>query len=334
MIMKFAVNNVLMVGDEDQSIFSFIGAEPMNFLSYMKDGSNKFYLSINYRSGSEIIDRANSLISRNVMRNTKIIRPGTDKKGRVKDHLMGSAENVVEIIDELIELNYKPEDIAIIARKNKYLESFRTLLKGAGYKSQSNYNRLLTDEDFILFTAFLRVLSLKASREDEFIVMKHLYGERKFSKDGSIVTALMIHGSESYERLIDDIRAFRKVESQIAQVNFIFELIGAKGSAVHSYILELFENLHLASLNELLKVIDGMIEIDEDVTIPAAGEGVHLLTAHASKGLEFKAVVVYDVEDFVGEEEERRLLYVAMTRAEEELHLVTVEKGNKKKEAA
>jgi len=334
MIMKFAVNNVLMVGDEDQSIFSFIGAEPMNFLSYMKDGSNKFYLSINYRSGSEIIERANILISRNVMRNPKVIRSGTEKKGRVKDHLIECAENVVEIVNELVELNYKPEDIAIIARKNKHLETFKTLLNGAGYKSQSNYNRLLAEEDFILFTSFLKVLSLKAIREDEYIIMKHLYGESSFSMAGSIVTSLMIHGSESYDRLNEDIRMLRQLESQVAQISFIFELIGFKNSAVRTYILELFDNLHLASLAELLKVIDGMMEIDEDVTVSAVGDGVHLLTAHASKGLEFKAVIVYDLDDFAGDEEERRLLYVALTRAEEELHLVTVDKGNRKKEAA
>lgn len=334
MIMKFAVNNVLMVGDEDQSIFGFRGAEPMNFLSFMKDGSNKFFLSTNYRSGREIIERANELISKNVMRNEKVIRPGTGKKGRVKDYRLDSSEKVSEIINELVELSYAPEDIAIIARKNKHLESFRTLLQGAGYKSQSNFNRLLGEGDFILFISVLRILLFRASREDEYTVMRHLYGETNFSNDGSIITALMIHGADSYDRFIEDVSKFKMMDSQIGQIGFIFSMINAAGTAVHDYILELFENLHLSSLSELLYVLEGMIAIDEDVTVPATGEGIHLLTAHASKGLEFKAVIVYDLEDFFGDEEERRLLYVAMTRAEEELHLVTIDKGNKKKEAA
>jgi len=323
-----------MVGDEDQSIFGFTGAEPMNFLSFMKDGENKFFLSTNYRSGSEIIECANSLISRNVMRNNKTIRPGTLKRGRVKEHQLMGYEQVMEVIDELVELNYKLEDIAIIARKNKHLEAFKEIINSAGYKSQSNSNRLLAEENFILFLAFLRVLSLRANREDEYIVMKHIYGESMFSIEGSIIRALMIHGSESYLKFYDDLSVFQHIESQELQINYIFSLIGAEKSQVHLYILDLFDSLHLASLIELLHVLEGFEQIDEDITIPTTGKGIHLLTAHASKGLEFKAVIVYDLDDFVGDEEERRLLYVAMTRAEEELHLVNVEKGNKKKEAA
>lgn len=338
MIMTFATNNLLMVGDEDQSIFGFRGAEPMNFLSFMKDGKNKFFLSKNYRSGERIINEANELISKNVMRNRKKIEAARSNTGAFYEYTLSSPLDIVTIINDLVETNFKLNDIAIICRKNKHIDTLRDVLQDAGYDVQTNFNRLIEEEHFITFRAYLRIVALKASREDEYVVMKHVYGEKRFPSSGSIITASMIHGSESYERFINDINCFGSSGTSRNRIDFIFELINGIGSKVHEYIMELYENLHLASLFELLNVIEGMVAIDEDITIPVVGDGINLITAHSSKGLEFKAVIVYEVDDFVStgaeEEEERRLLYVAMTRAEDSLHMVRVENGKKNKEVA
>ncbi len=331
MITTFAKQNVLMVGDEDQSIFSFRGSTPMNFLSFMKDGHNKHYLSLNYRSGSEIIRMANKLISKNKIRNDKLIYPANGSKGVYNEHKIEKYEDVVEIVDSLLDKNIKPEDIAIISRKNKHITAFKELLTKEGYDSQTNYNRLLEEPDFIKLHALLKVLALDSERNDEYVVMKHIY-KAEHIPEGSIINEHIKLNTEVVNQVLEDITMFNMMENPKEQLSYIFELIGCYKGPLHEYIEDLYGNLHLLNLKELNTVLNGMVTIDEDVTIPTKGDGINLITAHSSKGLEFKAVIVYSVEDFKGkgteEEEERRLLYVAMTRAEMELHMTTI-KSNK-----
>lgn len=322
LIQMFCKNNVMMVGDEDQSIFGFRGSNPANFLSFMKDGDKKFYLSRNYRSGSAITDVANSLISQNHYRNKKSIVCASQREGVYDEVKMTCAEDVYSKVEQLLELNYRPEEIAIITRKNKHIETLQRILSEKGIASSSSFNRLLDHPDFIKFYAYLSVSTLKATRLEEYIVLKHIYDQESFPPGDGMVNRLMRSNEPVSQLILNDLRTISESATQKEQCTQIFEILGIKDSPILIEILKMVDDLYVVSLYELQGILTGMIIIDDDVTVSNDDTGINLLTAHASKGLEFRAVIIYLIEDFEAkddEEEERRLLYVAMTRAKEYL---------------
>lgn len=331
-IQMFCKNNVMMVGDEDQSIFGFRGSNPSNFLSFMKDGDKKYYLSRNYRSGSAITDVANALISQNQYRNRKSIVCASQREGVYEERILSNTDDICQVVEQLLELNYLPEEIAIITRKNKHIETLQKLLDERGVCSSSSFNRLLDHPDFIKFYAFLSVCTFKAKRLEEYIVLKHIYNQEDFVKGNGMVNSVIRGNSPLAERMLKDIQYVSESVAQKEQCKRIFEVTGLSEANVLAEVTNMLDDLYIASLSELQMVLSGMIVIDDDISLSSSSEGVNLLTAHASKGLEFRAVIIYQVEDFEvkdDEEEERRLLYVAMTRAKEYLCITSTKEKPK-----
>lgn len=333
MIMAFA-KRFVMVGDEDQSIFAFRGSNPSTFLNFSK-GSQQFFLQNNYRSGARIASEANFLIQQNEMRLEKEIIPMSARKGLYKEHCVFDYSGIAGIIESILERNIAPCDIAIITRKNKHIGELKETLDKLGIPSYPSHKNMLNEPIFVLFKSFLSIVLGKATRLDEFIVFKHVYGVEDIPRWGSISSNLLLKNHQAYGWFEEDLKKVAGIEGWQYQVERIFEVIGAESREVLEYLLELSEKLYLASIDELFEVIEGFVTVGEDINMPVHGDGVKLLTAHTSKGLEFKAVLVYRPEEFkpkdtLEAEEERRLLYVAMTRAEQELHMVRQEKVHSK----
>jgi superfamily I DNA/RNA helicase len=223
-------------------------------------------------------------------------------------------------------MNVPLSDIAIITRKNKHITYLKDELSNYGYDVQTNFNRLLEEPSYIKFKALLNIISLRSSREDEYIVLKHIYNT-DYLPEGNILDELIRANHVCTDKFLDDLKLFTELESTKEQLMFLFNIIGDYKGPVHEFMNDLLDQLFLDDLEQLRTTLNGIELIDEDVTVKVEGTGINLLTAHASKGLEFKVVIIYCIEDFEGRdniEEERRLLYVAMTRAENELHMTCI----------
>ncbi|NCN95757.1 MAG: UvrD-helicase domain-containing protein, partial [Bdellovibrionales bacterium] len=117
--------NIAVVGDDDQSIYGWRGAEIQNILGFPKRYKNCLTIRLeqNYRSSGKIIDLANGVIANNTDRHAKILRPGLSEEGEKPEVFVFENENdeVEQVVSELFEFSkkgYKWRDIAILYRSN------------------------------------------------------------------------------------------------------------------------------------------------------------------------------------------------------------------------
>jgi len=139
MLFQNGKNKLLIVGDDDQGIYGFRGAciENIQNLDYFPEDINNlaetFFLTINFRSGKNIIDFTNSIIMKNKKREVKVVKPENEnKKSSIvffkKSSLTEEAEQISRLIHELELKNHKLKDIAVLCRKKRFndiIKSFK-----------------------------------------------------------------------------------------------------------------------------------------------------------------------------------------------------------------
>lgn len=153
-------NNIVVVGDDDQSIYSWRGGSNEYMLNFDKryEGTLRITMSDNFRSTEQILSASQELIHTNDgKRFEKIIIPhknGTNKPCLFKDFQMAQ---LIRIVEQAEAVGFKRGDIAIIARKNKTLSNIATVLEKEGIRCTSPKDYLIDD---IVFKGILDVLSL------------------------------------------------------------------------------------------------------------------------------------------------------------------------------
>jgi len=301
---------ILSVGDDDQNIYHFRGAN-VQFIRKFKDdyAADIHYLVENYRSTDHIISAANSLIIHNsdrmktehpiqVNKSRGSLPKGgswepkdTISRGRVQKFEistpMDQAQTVLEEIQRLksIGSSFSINGCAILSREWRDLDAVRSVFEEAGMPVSLNWGR---NDSFP---------KLSRIREHS-IILEHLKKER----------LEMVRGSSLFAHLPDNPQ-----EDNIWQAN------------TRKLITEWIEETHDAPQPASL-VEDYLYEaLSDQGRTSSLGNGVFLSTVHSVKGLEFDHVFI--LADNWGEkegeemEEERRLYYVAMSRARETLHL-------------
>ena len=348
-------NNICVVGDDDQSIYGFRGANHKNILEFEKEFNAKVIkLEINYRSTNQILKAANSLISFNKNRyNKKLISAiGDGKEVRVISNYneIAEAEFIAKEIKNLINQGIDPKDIAILYRINALSRSVEDGLRREGIsyklvggmkfyereeiKDLISYLRIMANpnDDY----SFKRVVNkprrgigktsinkLEEAKGDlsfiefikksnlEFLNKKNIKTLKEFVNTIEFLSKLPIDElPENIEKLIELSKSY-KDEDKKRNIEEFYGLMKDK------------KDLNLREfLNEL------SLETDQD---KIANEMINVMTIHASKGLEFNYLYVIGMEEGffpLGDadiEEERRLAYVAITRAKKELTLSYVE---------
>ena len=140
LLFKKEENKLIIVGDDDQGIYGFRGAciENIQNLDYFPEDINNlaetFFLTVNFRSGKNIIDFTNSIIQQNKKRELKVVHPESENKESSvvffkKSSLAEEAEQISSVIHGLESKNYKLKDIAVLCRKkrfNEIIKSFRS----------------------------------------------------------------------------------------------------------------------------------------------------------------------------------------------------------------
>lgn len=364
---------VFAVGDDDQSIYGFRGAEVGNMRDFERDyaGANVIRLEQNYRSHGNILAAANALIKNNRERLGKNLwtDAGAGEPIRAFEAYsdIDEARFVVDEIRELVREGVSPTQIAILYRSNaqsRVLEH-ELFAKSVPYKVYGGlrfferqeikhalaYLRLLGNPDDD--TAFLRVVNfptrgIGARSLENLQASAHQMNSSLYNAAASL-TGKAGQTVGAFIRLIESLRQ----ETENLPLPEMVEHIVEKTGLAQHYRLEKEGQERLENLDELINAaatfVDAEGAIGEGGALVSflthasleagehqAGEGdeaVQLMSVHAAKGLEFDVVFVSGLEHGLfphensvnqgrdGIEEERRLMYVAVTRARQRLYL-------------
>ena len=352
--------NICVVGDADQNIYSWRGAKIKNMIHFEKDfaGAHTVFLEENYRSTQTVLDAANAIITKNTVRlpknlytnrgvGEKILRyEGFDERDE--------AAFVAREAGKLIESGIPPEEIAVLFRANFQSRALEEafLLADVPYRViGTHFFERMEVKDVL---SYLRAALNRDSLAD---IKRTINTPRRGIGNASIakifagqkddLSPKMKVALSSYEKILDEIQAASADMQPSQLIKLVLEASGLKeeyeneGEQGIERIENVGELATLASLYDALPIGEGVLKFLEDAALRSdqdaladAPEGVRLLTVHASKGLEFKAIFIVGLEEglFPHErasrapkiedaEEERRLFYVAITRAKERVYL-------------
>ncbi len=365
--------NIFVVGDQDQSIYSFRGAKVENINLFRKDfkDTKLILLEQNYRSTSQILNLANKVIDNNKSRIKKNLftEKNTDEKAYYynADTSYDEALFVVDKIKELRASGFEYSDFAIIYRQNSLSRNFEdtfiryqipyVIYGGISYFSRKeikdvlSYLRLVlnNDDDF----SFKRIVNEPKRKIGNSLIEK--LSACALERNISLFAAIdfISQAGIGYSNLIDFKFKILEIKEEIEKTNMpnIIDLIinktgylemlkaeGIDGEARIENVEELrsvlkeadefYEGSKIEKLEALLS--DLALRTDTD-SIRDTDDVVKLMTFHQAKGLEFKVVflVAMEAEIFPSKnaitdfeiEEERRICYVGITRAEEKLYI-------------
>ncbi len=359
---------VFAVGDDDQSIYAFRGADVGNMRDFEREFAVKSVIRLeqNYRSHGNILDAANAIIANNSRRLGKNLwtEAGAGEPIRLYEALtdMDEARWIVEEIQSLIRDGAARSDIALLYRSNAQSRVLEHQLFSNGIpyrvygglrfferqeiKHALAYLRLIANADDD--TAFARVVNFP-TRGIGARSLELLADSARTYNTSLYATVPHLAGRPAaslavFVRLIEDMR---RATRDLPLPEVIDHVLEHSGLRAH-YRAEREGEERLANLDELLNAGANFVSEAEDPTLTGflahasleAGEhqadagqdAIQLMTVHAAKGLEFDAVFLTGVEEGLfphensiqetdGLEEERRLMYVAVTRARKRLYL-------------
>jgi DNA helicase-2/ATP-dependent DNA helicase PcrA len=367
-----AHGNLFAVGDEDQGIYSWRGADIKNILDFAKDfpQAKTFRLEQNYRSTKPILDAANALVKNNINRLGKNLWTEVKTGDPVRFYWADDGEDEADfVVKDLLERKLEPKQVAVLYRTNGQSrlmeESMRR--KGVNYlvvggikfysrkevKDILAYLRLLVNPDDD--ESLRRVLNVPPrgiggvsfDRVEEYATLRKcplLQVLREIETDETL-SGRARQSAMDFVRLIDDLALEAKQGKVAKVVEMLLQRIDYRGYVEKSdekdfrariEIVEEFVNgceqhdkSSGAPLLDFLQDLALMTDVDE---LQEGAPSVTLMTCHSAKGLEFDHVYLIGLEEgllpyfFEDEwsadlEEERRLCYVAVTRARKSLTL-------------
>ena len=373
--------NICVVGDSEQSIYSWRGADISNILDFEKDyhGAKVVRLEQNYRSTKNILNVANEVIKHNHNKYPKNLWTDKDEGDHVIYEQLGHSNDeaayVANMIHQLVYKGYRLSDIVILYRTNAQSRTFEEafLNEGLPYKIVGGlkfYDRKEVKD----IVAYLKVLE----NPNDNISLKRIINTPRRGIGNATIEKIEEYAAGQNESIyasllgidcIDSLspRAKNSIKPFVEMMNtlmakkeimglkdFIEELISSNG-----YILDLErENTiesktRIENIMEFISVALNYEEKNEEPTLEDFLSSISLLsdvdkttdetnlitlmTVHSAKGLEFPVVFLVGMEDGLFPitrsfdnnedlEEERRLCYVAITRAEEVLYITNAQK--------
>lgn len=361
-----------VVGDDDQSIYSFRGSRPSLLLNFTKDfpKAKVVYLDINYRSLPNIVERSQNLIRHNHERFEKNLKSfRTDGEGSVFLRSFDDREAQMIGLTECIQKDLKggiPEkEIAVLYRTNQQSERVADALLQKNLPFYSNDTFRCKYEHWIYrdIWAYHRLAEGCPERGDIFQVINH--PNRYLSKECAFCG---LDQEAMIQAAIKGKNEDWKIDSAILNVQRFFTLLktmkgkapaacmeSMKGYQYNKYL----EDYEYEDTTTLLEIWDQLAKeaskcltwyeweryaqgyVSEMKASLSRKEGVCLSTMHKAKGLEWKKVYIIDAINGINpfakasapeqEEEERRLFYVAVTRAKDSVDILTYDRNGAKK---
>lgn len=356
--------NLCVVGDEDQSIYGWRGADIRNILEFEKDFANAKVIKLekNYRSTPQILEFANRLIAHNTQRLGKTLYSMQEEGQSVGiENFRDEKEEIQAIAQEIKALSLKGvsyKEIAILYRLNALSRAVEEGLNKAKIpyaligtvafyerseiKDALSYLRLMVnyEDDFSL----LRVLNKpkrgigKTSEDNLRKLAKNTSIYAIFSQEPRLIPSKILNALNEFFALIDQLNDSFKTSLEsfikaLEKIPFLesyaeIEREDRKANLLELFALlkEFFEENPEAGMEDFLNDISLSTSLDKTM-----GDKISCMSVHLSKGLEFDYVFVVGCEDGFFPlqesylEEERRLGYVAFTRARKRLFLSYVD---------
>ncbi len=354
-IVKLLVNeerNICCVGDDWQSIYSWRGADFTNILNFERDfpGAKVIKLEQNYRSTQNILDAAQKIITKNTQRSDKVLFTEAGKGAPITIQQARDEQDEARWVAMTIKKLRRPlSDYAVLYRTNAQSQAFEKafmdyripykLVGGVRFYDRKEIKDIVAYLHLIVnprdVISLTRVINVPARGIGEKSVQKILSGD---------ISGLTAKTAAAYEKFVQVLAYLREKNADgVAPADLIEELLRKidyrgylnDGDALKAE--ERNENLTVLvgeagqyeTLDEFLADAALMSSSDEE----AGKDAVTLMTLHAAKGLEFPVVFLVGLEEGLlphvrsmdesaeDVEEERRLTYVGMTRAMQELFL-------------
>jgi hypothetical protein len=363
------LNNIFVVGDDDQSIYGFRGARPeimIEFKDYYPE-AELIVLDVNYRSTQSIINVAGRVIENNKTRLDKCAHANNDKDFqpdiRKFRNQVEELKFVVSKIREYENQGISLSEMAILVRNNSQIQEISSFLKNRKIEAESGKHRSniyngMVAKDILSYVRGALKFDGTYFNEDLIYVLnkpqRYISRQVVLSVNMNISAVRRIYSKNNIDSFLFHIEMIRKLPPQAA-LSYI-----RKGAGYEEY-LRLYAIENNIPMSGLLKQLEQLVQecskfntleqwinsIDsaqnsegQNFGKKSSGEGgtnnrINIMTMHGSKGLEFKAVFIVDANqgiiptskalrerDF---EEERRLFYVAITRAIDYLNVYAVE---------
>lgn len=363
------LNNIFVVGDDDQSIYGFRGARPeimIEFKDYYPE-AELIVLNVNYRSTQSIINVAGRVIENNKTRLDKCAHANNDKDFqpdiRKFRNQVEELKFVVSKIKEYENQGISLSEMAILVRNNSQIQEISSFLKNRKIEAESGKHRSniyngMVAKDILSYVRGALKFDGTYFNEDLIYVLnkpqRYISRQVVLSVNMNISAVRRIYSKNNIDSFLFHIEMIRKLPPQAA-LSYI-----RKGAGYEEY-LRLYAIESNIPMSGLLKQLEQLVQecskfntlehwinsIDsaqnsegQNFGKNSSGEGgtnnrINIMTMHGSKGLEFKAVFIVDANqgiiptskalrerDF---EEERRLFYVAITRAIDYLNIYAVE---------
>lgn len=327
-------NNLVVVGDDDQSIYGFRGGSPRFMMEFAFDfsGAKTIYMQDNFRSNKGVADVCNAIISEPSvqMRYDKLLIAHRGQRFRPVYARGADATFVGSLILQAMAAGIRPGSIAVLTRSNKRLEEVSCAFDPSIPVSLAK--DYLVEDD--VFRGIYDLLALYYDGMDDQVLYRTMQrmgaGEcKKSDRTISLYEDLSNQNNQVYQRVFNEIRQcfsdIKSVEMREALRRILDTLYGKQEHLVLDALFELSDTRAIVRMKDLYGVLSDMVRFHsmERVGYDVDPDSVSLLTCHDAKGMEFDFVIVYGVEDFdVEQEEEVRVLYVAASRAKETLYLV------------
>jgi DNA helicase II / ATP-dependent DNA helicase PcrA len=351
--------NICVVGDVDQNIYSWRGADIKNVLQFEKNfpGAQTVFLEENYRSTQTIIAASNAVIARNKNRIPKTVFTSNQEGEKITlfAALTGAdeAEYIVMTAKSLIADGASPSSIAVLYRTNFQSRVLEEAFLNFNVPYQLLGTKFFERKEVKDVLSFLRLALNPASTGDlTRVVNVPARGIGKVTMlkmvEGQEITGAAKEKVERFHQMIQDITDAARTQKVSETLMFIIKRTGMEADYKKSGTEEDLERLE--NLQELVSLATQYDELDPEEGIEALIENaalqsdqdelqskeerdaVRLMTVHAAKGLEFPYVFIAGMEEGlfpherldekgIDHEEERRLFYVALTRAQKKVFL-------------
>lgn len=351
-----ADKNICVVGDPDQTIYGWRGAKIENILHFERKypGAKSVPLEENYRSSKNILDAANHLIANNPNRPEKNLTTAKGAGEQLSLYIAGDGGDealfVARKIRELCGGSARPQDIAVLYRANFQSRAIEEKLLSADIPYQVLGTRFFERKEVKDALSFIRA-AIQETPADLGRVIDTLPGIGKVSKvkilagQADTLKGAMRERVQGMYTLLAKIRASAETMPPSHLIRMVVVDSGMEKTLKEDKLEggERLENLSelvsLASRYDALPIPLGLEQFLESAALASDQDEikeeqnrVRLMTVHAAKGLEFPYVFIIGLEEglfpYAREdsgkdslEEERRLMYVALTRAKVKLYL-------------
>ncbi len=350
--------NLCVVGDIDQNIYSWRGAHIEHLLHFEQQypQAEIILLEQNYRSTQNILRAANEIISKNKNRKEKTSFTTNDEGDKLLVHQSYNEQEeaawIADTVADLIASKHDPNQIAILYRANFQSRALEEAMLRKGVPYQVLGTRFFDRREIKDLLAYLKY----ALNPEDMISLERALTSPKRGI-GKVALLKIVEGNrtelkgkaknstEAFFSLMNKTR--EKLED--ASMKETMKFLAEESGLIDSLHTEVDGEERIANIFELINVCEKYDEIEKEEAIEKLLEdaalasdqdelnqtksGVKLMTVHAAKGLEFDTVVIAGLEEGLfpyermgadgaeDEEEERRLFYVALTRAAKKLFL-------------